>query len=188
MGYKDYAKDYEIEHRARPDGRKPKAVRIYVGPYYVFKSSPERIAGLRLMYTALLAAVAVLLLIPMCIDCVSTRTWYVQLPAAVAVIPLALALCALFNLWTAKGRMERSHYEGLYNRMSGSCFFLMLLSAISTAGGLLLLIKQGISLADAAVLCCNVLLCVLSAFLYAKRRGLEARQVENPEKPQAKKK
>ena len=186
MGYKDYAKDYEIELRARPDGKKPKSVRVYVGPYYVFKSAPERMSGTRLMYTVLLLVVTACLLVPLCIDCASTRTWYVQVPAAVAWIPLVLALCALAGLWTAKGKMERSHYEGIYNRMSGSAFFLMLLSAVSSAGGMLLMGKQGISLADAAVLVCNAIAFVLSVLLFAKRRELEAREVENPEKPQAK--
>ena len=48
MGYKKYAKDYEIEYRDRIGRRKPEAVRIYVGPYFKFDVSPEEIKKLKI--------------------------------------------------------------------------------------------------------------------------------------------
>ena len=78
LGYREYAKDFEIEYVDRPGRKRPKAVRIYVGPHFQLKVSPDRIRWLQRFYLAGLLACGVFLLIPMCIDCGFTRTWYIQ--------------------------------------------------------------------------------------------------------------
>ena len=46
MGYRKYASEYEIEYVQRLDKKRPQAVRIYVGPYFVFEQSPETVIDL----------------------------------------------------------------------------------------------------------------------------------------------
>lgn len=187
MGYRDFAKDYEIEYVERPGKKRPKAVRIYVGPYFRFAASAERIRKLRWFYTLGLILTAVLMLIPMAIDCAFTRTWYIQVPAAAAWIPWVLALGALWRLWTAKELVDREHYELLYNRMSGSCLFLMGFCIISAVGCIVLSSQQKLETADALVCACCILSSICGMALFSKRKELDMIRVENPEKRQAKK-
>ena len=106
MGYKKYAKDYEIEYADRVGKKRPEAVRIYVGPYFKFEASAEEIKKLKITYLIAAVVSAIALLIPMCIDCAVTRTLYVQLPAVIAWIPWLLAACSVWRLWTAKEKAE----------------------------------------------------------------------------------
>jgi hypothetical protein len=62
LGYREYAKDFEIEYVERPGKKRPKAVRIYVGPYFQLKVSAERVRWLKRFYLACLLACAALLL------------------------------------------------------------------------------------------------------------------------------
>ena len=181
MGYRDFAKDYQIEYVDVPGRKRPKAVRIYVGPYYRFAAAPERIHFLRWFYTAGLAAAAVLLLIPMCMDCAFTRTWYIQVPAAAAWIPWVLAMGALWRLWTAGEKVDREHYELLHHRMSSSSLFLMGFCIMSAVGCIVLLSQQAPSVQDYVVCGCCLLSSVCGMALFAKRKELAMTRVENPE-------
>lgn len=187
MGYRKYAKDYEIEYVDRIGKTREKAVRIYVGPYFRFIASPEQIRRLRLSYLVLILLAALLLVVPMCIDCAFTRTWYIQIPAAAAWIPWVFSAGALWRLWTAGEKVEREHYDMLYGRMSGASVFIMIFSAISIIGCAALLIKQGGTGRDiiSALCCVGVLVC--SSLMFSKRNLLKMSEEENPEKPQAKK-
>ncbi len=184
MGYRDFAKDYQIEYEDRPGKKRPKAVRIYVGPYFRFTASPERLRFLRWFYTAALVLAAVFLLIPMTLDCPFTRTWYVQVPAVAAWIPWVLSMGALWRLWTAGELVDREHYELLYNRMSGAGLFLMGLSIISTAGCIVLLSQQEATGQDSIVCACCLAASVCGMAVFAKRRELDMERVENPRKKQ----
>lgn len=183
MGYRKYAKDYEIEYVPRPGKKREKAVRIYVGPYFRFKASAEQINRLKRQYLLGLVWLAALLLIPMCIDCPFTRTWYIQGPAAAAVIPWVFAACATWRLWTAKDKVDREHYDMMHDRMNGACLFLMGLCIGSTAGCVLSLSKGGATAADLVVCFCCLAAAVCAVFLFSKRKGLEMIQEDNPEKP-----
>ncbi len=188
MGYKKYAADYEIEYRARPDKKRPQAVRIYVGPYFVFDRSAAELKKLRLFYIALCLLTALFLLVPMCIDCGSTRTWYVQLPAAFAWIGWVLAVYSLWNLLSYKERAEREQRDGICDRMSSGAFTVSLFTALASLGSLIYLVKNGITAADILVLLCNLAALACALLMFRRRAELEMRQVENPEKPQTKKK
>ena len=186
MGYREYAKDFEIEYVERPGKKRPKAVRIYVGPHFQLKASPERVRWLQRFYLMCLLACAVFLLIPMCIDCAFTRIWYIQVPAAAGWIPWLLAADSVWRLWTAKPKMEREHADLIHDRMSSSCLFLTGFFAISCVGCTL---NMGgpttgadwlVSLSYVAGLLC-------SCAMFAKRKELEMEQLDNPEKPRAKK-
>ena len=185
MGYRKYAKDYEIEYVDQPGKKRPKAVRIYVGPYFRFKAEPGRIRKLKWFYLIGLLAIAVFLLIPMLIDCAFTRTWYVQVPAAAAWIPWCLAMAACWRLWTAGEKVDREHYDLLHDRMSGSCLFLMGLCLGSAAGCVLAQTKLTPAVQDYIVCFCSVAAAIAGIVLFSKRKDLEMIQEENPEKPQA---
>lgn len=187
MGYREYAKDYEIEYVQVEGRRRPKAVRIYVGPYFRFRKAPEVIRKRKWQYLLLQVLTALALLIPMMIDCRFTRIWYVQVPAAAAWIPWMLACGAVWRLWTAGEKVEREHYGLLHDRMRGASFFLMGLAGISALGSVVALVQETPSAADMIVCGCHLAALTCGAAMFAMAKDLEMYPVENPEKPQAKK-
>lgn len=188
MGYREYAKDFEIEYVDRPGKKRPKVVRVYVGPYFQLKASPERVRWLQRFYLTGLLACAALLLIPMCIDCTFTRIWYIQVPAAAAFIPWLLAADSVWRLRTAKDRMQREHADLIHDRMSSSSLFLTGFFAISCIGCTVQMGNPEISAADWLVSLCYLGGLLFSCAMFAKRKELEMNQLENPEKPQVKNK
>lgn len=186
MGYRDYAKDYEIEYLERPGKRRPKVRKIYVGPYFRFTNTPEHIRCLRRQYLLLLILTSVSLLIPMCIDCVFSRTWYIEVPAVSAWIPWLLSAGAVWRLWTAKKLVNREHYELMHDRMSGASLFLTGFCSISAIGCIYKGMHQSVSAKDWVVCICCLLSVFFSCAMFAKRKELEMVRVENSEKPQKK--
>ena len=186
MGYREYAKDFEIEYVDRPGKKRPKAVRIYVGPYFRLKASPERVRWLQRFYLAGLLVCAAALLIPMCIDCAFTRTWYIQVPAAAAWIPWLLAADSVWRLWTAKPRMEREQADLIHDRMSSSGLFLTGFFGISCVGCTLQMGAVTPAGSDWLVSISYITGLLCSCGMFAKRKELEMQQLENPEKPRAK--
>lgn len=187
MGYRKYAKDYEIEYVERLGSKRQKPVRIYVGPYYRFLAPDKEIRQLKGIYSLGLMLLAISLLIPLSVDTTATRTWYIQVPAACIWIPWLLAVGALWRLFTAKGRVDREHYDMLYPRMSGAAVCMLLLSLISFVGALVLVFRGGAGGLDILVLLCCLMTLLLSLMLFCKRKGLRMQEEENPEKPQGKK-
>ena len=179
MGYREYAKDYKIEYEDRPGRKRPKAVRVYVGPWYRFEQSPEKIRFLKWFYLIGLAVVAAALLIPMCIDCAFTRLWYIQVTAAGAWIPWVFAACATWRLWTAGEKVDREHNDMLGSRMSGACLFLMGLCLISTFGCFYAMVNVGtMATADYVTSGCNMLAGIGGIALFSRRKELNMIPVE----------
>lgn len=185
MGYREYAKDYEIEYVPQEGKRRPKAVRIYVGPYFRFRASAEVIRRRKWQYLLLQLLEGVSLLIPMLVDCSLTRTWYAQVPAAAAWIPWLLAACALWRLWTAGEKVEREHYDLLHDRMRGASFFLMGFAGLSTLGTVIFLTQEAPQMADICICICFLTALACGAAMFALCKDLEMLRMENPEKPQA---
>lgn len=173
LKYRDFAKDYEINYVAVPGKSRLRAVRVYKGPFFRFAVSPQRIRFLRWYYTVGLGAVAILLLIPMCMDCTLTRVWYIQVPAAAAWIPWVLAMGSLWRLWTAKERVDREHCEFLYNRMSSSTLFLILFCGISFVGCVIKLTSVAFSVQDWITMGCCAGSFSASAALFLGRKDLK---------------
>ena len=185
MGYRKYAKDFEIEYVDQPGKKRQKAVRIYVGPYFRFAAEPEKIRRLRWTYLIGIAVLALLLLIPMCMDCVFTRTWFIQVPASAAWIPWLFAAAAVWRLWTAGEKVDREHYDLMHDRMSGASLFLLGFTAVSAVGCILQLSRVVPAAADLVTCACALGAVVCSLLLFSRRKELEMVQEENPEKPQA---
>ena len=185
MGYRKYAKDFEIEYIDRPGKKRPRAVRVYVGPYFQLKASPERIRWLQRFYPAGLLVCAAALLIPMCIDCAFTRTWYIQVPAAAAWIPWLLAAEAAWRLGSAKPRMEREHADLIHDRMSSATLFLTGFFGISCVGCLMQVSRAQPSGADWLICVCDLAGLLCGSSMFAKRKELEMKQLENPERSQS---
>ena len=177
MGYRDFAKDYEIEYVDRPGHKKPKAVRVYVGPWFRF-SQPEKIPFLKWFYLIGLGLAAALLLLPMCIDCAFTRIWYIQVPAAAAWIPWVFAACATWRLWTAQERFDREHNSLMGSRMSGACLFLMGFCLISFLGSIYALTSQTPQAVDWFISVCNMLLGIVTIALFSRRKGLDSVMID----------
>lgn len=183
MGYRDYAKDYEIEYVERPGKKRPKVNRIYVGPYFRFEHPLDYIRRLRWVYLLLLIMTAISLIVPMSIDCAFSRTWYIEVPAVTAWIPWFLSAGAVWRLWTAKDLVNREHYELMHDRMSGSALFMLGFCSISSIGCIYKVMHQPASTQD-YIVCASCLLSVLfSCAMFAKRKDLEMVRVDNPEKP-----
>ncbi len=179
MGYREFAKDYKIEYVDRPGKKRPQAVRVYVGPWYQFEQPPEKIRFLKWFYLIGMAAVAIFLLIPMCIDCAFTRIWYIQVPAAAAWIPWVLAACATWRLWTAKEKVNREHNALLGDRMSGSCLFLMGFCLISCFGCAYAATLFSLQTVDYLICGCCMLSGIGSIALFSRRKQLNMVQVED---------
>lgn len=178
MGYRDYAKDYEIRYEEREGRKRPKAVRVYIGPWFRFVQPPQRIRRLRWFYLVLLFLTAAFLLIPMCIDCGFTRTWYIQVPAAVAWIPWLLSGGAVWRLWTAGEQVNREHYELLHDRMSSSCLFLMGFFLISCVGCAVKLSEGSAAPADYLVCLSNMAGGISAMAMFSQRKALEMTRAE----------
>ncbi len=188
MGYREYAKDFEIEYVDRPGKKRPRAVSIYVGPYFQLKAAPERVRWLQRFYLLCLLGCAVFLLIPMCIDCSFTRTWYIQVPAAAAWIPWLLAAGSVRQLWKVKPRMEREQADLIHDRMSSSALFLTGFTGISCIGCTMQMENPAVSPSDWLVSISYIAGLLCSCAMFAKRKELEMNRLENPEKPRAKNK
>lgn len=187
MGYREFVKDYKIDYVDRPGSKRQKAVRVYVGPWYEFTASPEKIRFLRWLYLSGMVALAVLLLIPMCIDCVLTRIWYIQVPASAAGIPMVFAVCATWRLWTAGQKMNREHNSLLGSRMKGACLFLMILPGISCAGSIHGLLTKTVSARDYLVCACYILALATAVILFSQRKGLDTQMTDPGENKKSKK-
>lgn len=187
MGYRKYAKDYEIEYVSVPGKKRERPVRIYVGPYFRFKAAPEQVSRLKWLYLVGLLLIAALLVVPMYLDCAFTRTWYVAGPAVGAWIPLLLAAGATWRLWTAGEQVNREHHDLLVDRMGGASLFLMALCSITVIACVIALMQTTAEPRDTVVCGCYLAAAVVSVVLFSRRKGLEMYPVENPEKPQAKK-
>lgn len=182
LGYREFVKDYKIEYVEVPGRKRLKAVRVYVGPWYQFKASPERIRFLRWMYLISLSTIALLLLVPMCIDCSFTRIWYIQVPAMVAWIPLIFMACAVWRLWTAGEKVNREHNALLGPRMSGSGLFLMGFCLISFLGCFFALSVYTAEISDYVVCGCNMLAGICAISLFSHRKELEMDMVDPGQK------
>ncbi len=186
MGYKQYAKDYEIEYVDRPGKKRPKAVRIYVGPYYRFTAPPERMRQTKWLYLAGLMSLGLFLLLPLCVNGALARTWYVQVPVAAAWIPWVLAAASVWRLWTAGELVEREHHDLMGGRMSGASLFLLIFSLVSAVGAALTVGRIDPAREDWLVLGCALCAAACSTLLFARRKDLHMTEVENPEKPRTK--
>ncbi|MBR4940953.1 MAG: hypothetical protein IKZ19_03035 [Clostridia bacterium] len=188
MGYREYAKDYEIEYRQIPGKKRQKAVRIYVGPYFRLDVEKEKLGKLKLFFLLGTLSLAMFLLVPMGIDCAFTRTWYIQVPAVCAWIPWIFAAMAVWTLWRSGKRFDREHKDHIYSRLGGATVFLLIFCGLSSVGSVVGFFLKDPSEKDlVAALCCG-LTTVLSGLLFWGRRQIRFAEVENPEKPQAKKK
>lgn len=188
MGYREYAKDYEIEYVDRPGKKRPKAVRIYVGPYFRFDLPAERLKKLKLLFLLNHTALAMFLLFPMLIDCAFTRTWYVQVFSAIAWIPWVFGVMSVFAMWRAGKKFNREHKDQIYSRMGGASLFLMIFCGASLVGAIVAICRGGAAAEDLAVAFCSLITTGLSVLLFVFRRAVRFAEVENPEKPMAKKK
>lgn len=173
MGYREFTKDYKIEYVDCPGRKRPKAVRVYVGPWYRFVAPPEKIRFLRWFYLVGLAAMALLLLIPMCINCTYTRIWYIQVPAAVVWIPWMFAVCAAWRLWTAGDQVNREHNALMGSRMSGACVFMMFFCFFSFVGCFYAMSEQKAATADYIICMCYLLASACAIALFSHRKGLD---------------
>lgn len=173
LGFRDFAKDYKIEFVDRPGHKRPKAVRVYVGAWYRFKEPPEKIRYLKWYYLIALLAVAVFSVVPMCIDCNFTRTWYIQLPGVMVWIPWVFAACAVWRLWTAKEKVDREHKTLLGDRMNGASLFLTVFSTVSFLGCVFASFVNTPQIPDIVVSGFCLLSAAGSVALFAKRKQLE---------------
>jgi len=188
LGYRKYARDYEIEYVEQPGKKRPKAVRIYVGEYYSFAVSPDRVRWLRWFYLIGITSMALLLLIPLCVVCPFTMTWYIPAPLVAAWIPLVYAAAAVWRLWTAGEKVNQEHYDLLYERMCGACMFLMGFAIVAVTGCILQLSKTTPTGMDllVCVSCLGAAACAV--MMFSKRKELEMVPVGNPEKRQIERK
>ena len=179
MGYREFAKDYEIQYENCPGRKRPKAVRVYVGPWFRFKEPPEKIRFLRWFYLIGMAVSFLAIMVPLCIDCAFTRIWYIQVPAVAALIPWVFAACATWRLWTAGEKVNREHNDLMGSRMSGASLFMMGFSGISALGCIYSLTSQKALPIDYVICACCLLATVCGIALFARRKSLNMEMIDS---------
>ena len=179
LSFREFAKDYQIEYVDQPGKKRPKAVRVYIGPWYRFVQPPERIRFLKRFYLCGVLSIAAMLLIPMCLDCAFTRAWYIQVPAVIAWLPWIFAACATWRLWTAKERVDREHNALMGNRMSSSTLVMAGFTMTSLAGCVYAMATQAAAFSDYVVFICCMFSGFVSIALFSKRKSLDMVKIDS---------
>lgn len=166
-----YSKDYRIQHILNEQG-KLTSVAEYVGPRYRYAAPPEKLRRDGAVLTAAVALSAAALLLPLCVVAPVLRMWYVMLPLALALAPMALLVqwCVRFHL--RRGDVTREQKDQLTERLppwSGLQAMLALWSLI----GQLVYAVYGVGLLNVPVLLATVLLLCMSVLLFARRHSVD---------------
>ena len=178
MKYQDYIKDYDVVYENHPGRRRPVPHRIYIGTYYRFSEPRERVRFLRWLYSVGLGVIALCLIVPMFMDCVFTRIWYIQVPSVAVCIPLYLSLGSMYRIWRAGEKVTREHSYLITQRMNGCMVAMILLYTISASGCVYGLMFGDACIADWVVSICSLIGLAVSIVLFMQRSGLKMVPVE----------
>ncbi len=125
FGWKRYVDDYE-------EGKDGKYV--YVGKYYRFFLEKEQLRRFRRAYAILAGAVVLFFLLAGLSEYASSRTWYVVLPYAACIFPIAFLVMDTVRICRAPERMSRKQYNGSVVQHKWACIFLLILSLWAVIG------------------------------------------------------
>lgn len=125
-----YSKDYTLREELDERGRL-RTVADYVGDYYRYVLPRDR-RGLPLA-AALVALCAVALLVPLLAVAPVLRVWYVMIPLALAIAPVALLAQWCIRLLTLGEKLTHERRDQI-ERLAPWSFLAALLAAVSLAG------------------------------------------------------
>lgn len=126
-----YRDEYKIE--IDETGKKPKKKAVYNGDYYVLEGGAERLKGMRKLYTVYACSMLLLYFVGAIFDFSGSRTLYVIIPYAFAILPLAYMTVGVVKLWFLEPKMEHFSYDTTVLRVHRSCKAVMILSAAAAA-------------------------------------------------------
>ncbi|MCC8027936.1 MAG: hypothetical protein LIP16_21840 [Clostridium sp.] len=124
--------EYRIPGR---NGKPGRIRRLYVAEYYGQELKPFQRIGLRLLYGGLFLGGAGSCMHAACLPVESNRSWYVNLPQALALPCLFWLLTALLCYIVSPCKIQRRRYKFILGGMGKGAFFsgiLMVLTAGST--------------------------------------------------------
>ncbi len=156
FGWKKYVDDYEKDQSGKY---------VYVGLYYRFFVEKSVLKRIRVGY-AILAAAMVLLFVMAGLNTYLTGTcWYVAIPYAASILPLAFLVMDTVRICRAPERMTKKEYNESVVQHKGACVIMLILAALTTIGDAVFLILNpyGAFLTDYLTseiifLVCNLLL------------------------------
>lgn len=178
MAGRKYASDYRLEEHVLPNG-KVQSLPVYQGKYFAFTASGEQIRFLHRLLLICCAAVFALLL-PMLLDNTRLgRTVYVILPAAFALLPLALLFAGAWRLKNSQSPFIREQRDKTDKRIRGASVALTVLLGVSCLGCVAHFIINGVAANEIFCVVCMFLALSASCVPLRYRKLADTKQVEN---------
>lgn len=177
MAGRKYASDYRLEQHILPNG-KSQSIPVYQGAYFEFAENAERLLFLqRLLFAG--CGGMFLLLLPMLLDNTRLgRTVYVILPAAFALLPLALLFAGAWRLKKTQSPFTREHRDKTDHRIRGATVALTVLLSISCAGSVAHFLLNGFAASELFATICLFLALAVSILPLKYRKLAAAKEVE----------
>lgn len=165
MGSKKYLTDYSLNYEPDKKGNL-KAVPVYKGTYYGFEKDDATVRKAKWFITAMLICGTIVYIIPLLLEEVCTKKFYVLVPYALCVFPIFFAYGSLFKVIFAKDKVTREHKDKAQPRLKGMCFLSMLLAVLSLVGQVVFAINEVFSFKNVLVFVCTLLFvtCNFAAF------------------------
>lgn len=167
MVSKKYITDYSLNYVPDKKG-KLRATAVYQGKYYTFEKDKQVVKKAKVFLTTMLLSSTVLYVIPLLLEEVCTKKFYVLAPYALMVFPLFFAFCGLEKVITAKDQVTREHKDKAQPRLKGTTFLSMVLAFLSLVGQVVFAVKEKITFKNIVVFVCT-LMCLICLFATFKR-------------------
>lgn len=166
MVSKKYIKDYRLDYIPDKKGNL-KAVPVYEGKVYCFQNEGTIVKKAKWYVFAMLLVSLLMYIIPLLLEDVCLKKFYVMVPYAFLVFPVFFAFCGFYRILTAKEENTREHKDKAQPRLKASSFVCLLLSFLSLVGQVVYAVKERTTLKNFVVMSCTVLFFVsfLSVFM-----------------------
>lgn len=187
MVSRKYTKDYRVEYEPGKGGRL-RTTTVYVGDYYSFDSSNEKLARAKTVFIVCPLLTLAAYIAAFAMKTTAGHTLYASMPLAVSLFPLAFLLMGVFNLCILKPPFTREQSEKTSNRIIGSSLLLLVFTTVALAGDVVCwFIRTGEMLlpTDAIYTFLLVFACVLSGICVSQRNSVITKvdySVPNPDK------
>ena len=170
-----YAEDYHLDNITDRRGRL-RTVSVYHGPYFRFLADAGTVERAKRLFPALSLLCLCAALAPLLMDARMTHSWYVLLPLALGLLPVAYLLMGAWRLLRAGELVTREHKDKLYDRFTGWSTVLLMLSALSLLGQAVYYLREPFEAANLPVTLCTLVLIASGAVLFTRRKALMMEQ------------
>ncbi len=117
MGYKKYINDYRKEYIVKPNG-KPGVTAVYIGKYFRFAANEADFKKTRKLFCCLSAFALICCILPLLFNSKSMHQFYVAVPQALSLFPIAHLLMGVANLYLKKPPLIREFRDKTVGRIT----------------------------------------------------------------------